>query len=386
MNKVSKLVGLAQAEIGSLTNEEKILLEKSEQGERVDYSGQNKQSIRAELIEWLCRDSQAMSLVSHHGIKIKGVRINKVLDLRLAEITVPLIFEESSLPKGINLENSKICLLDLSGSQTGSINLANSEVKNGVFMRGGLQAKGLICLDGAKIGRVLDCTGSKFINPGKCCLEANGVKVTGSVLLHNGFKAEGMVGLVGTTIEGNLECNQGVFLNKGKVAINGNGLKVHGDVFLCDGFWGEGEVKLVRVEIDGSLECDGPSRHYNRRPGQPARQLSIRNPLHARHHRHPWLGGQRRRFRPRCRHLLRPSPLCSSRKPFHRHRPRRRLAHVSIRGRRSTRSPLSRLGNVLVHSRPARPEMARRMGAGYDESRCRPARTRVRHRCRRTVV
>lgn len=229
----------------------------------------NARVLEAGIIVWLCTDFDASKLVPHKGIQVKGVRIDGNLDLAFARISFGLFFKNCIFSKEIDLRSSQICTLNLSGSILLSIDASDSVVENGIFLRDGFQANGVVCLDGVTIGGSLDCSGGFFLNPRKSCLEANVAKVSGNVFLSHGFKAEGMVGLVGMEIGGNLECNQGEFINKDKVALNANGLRVRGDVFLCEGFWGkgqavqaagfraEGEVKFVGAKIGGSLECRG---------------------------------------------------------------------------------------------------------------------------------
>lgn len=283
MNNVSKMVELSKEKFGNLSKATEILIFKVAKGEIADFTSDleeincpktadkwgNDRVLDAEIITWLCTDSEVSELVTQKGIQVKGARIDKKLDLAFARVSFRLFFKNCAFSEDICLKSSRICSLNLSGSNLFSIDASNSIVENGIFLCDGFQANGIVCLDGVTMGGSLDCAGGLFINSGKWALEANGAKVAGSVFLNNGFKAEGMVGLVGMEIGGNLECNQGEFINKDKVALNADGLRVRGDVFLCEGFWGKGqevravgfsakgEVKLAGAEIKGSLECRG---------------------------------------------------------------------------------------------------------------------------------
>lgn len=283
MSNISRMIELSKEKFGELSEANEILILKVASGEIADFTIDLKEInhskaadkwskgrvLDAGIITWLCTDSEVSELVAHKGIRVKGARIDGKLDLMFARISFGLFFENCVFSEDICLKSSRICTLNLSGSNLCSIDASNSIVENGIFLSDGFQANGIVCLDGVILGGSLDCTGGLFINPGKWALEANGAKVPGSVFLNNGFRAEGMVGLVGMEIGGNLECNQGEFINKDKVALNANGLRVGGDVFLCEGFWGKGqevqakgfrakgEVKLVGAEIKGSLECRG---------------------------------------------------------------------------------------------------------------------------------
>ena len=220
------------------------------------------------IVEFLT-DSEAISLIPHNGIEVKGARIDGDLELRAIKIPFPLIFKRCAFKGDVNLKNCKIWVLDFSGSHVRSIDCTDSEVDKGIFLSDGFRSNGIVCIERATIGGPLDCTGAEFLNPDDTVLDADGIKVAGDVLLNNGFSAEGMVSLVEARIKGNLECNQGLFINKGRVALNAERLNVSGDVFLCKGSWGrdegieeegfraEGEVKLVGARIRGTLECGG---------------------------------------------------------------------------------------------------------------------------------
>jgi len=230
---------------------------------------ENRRVLAAEQVVWLCHDSVALSKVSGSGIQIVGARIEGDIDLRCSAIPFPLVFKKCALSGNVNLAGSDIHMLDFSGSRACSIDCTASNINEGIFLCDDFGADGPVCIEYAKTGGRLDCSGGQFNNPDGDALDADEIEVRGDVLLHNGFKAEGMVSLVGADISGNLECNQGVFNNAGDVALNAERLQVGGDVFLCKGSWGKssevhaegfvanGEVKLGRAKIGGTLECAG---------------------------------------------------------------------------------------------------------------------------------
>jgi hypothetical protein len=225
--------------------------------------------IKADLIAWLCKNPEALSLVpSYQGIEVIGAVIQGDLDLQYTKIPFPIIFKRCTFEGEINLNNSEICSLDLSGSKTNSINCEGVKVQNSVYFRDSFYANGEINLSMSLISGVLDCSGANFFNPGKTALLADRMRIKGWAYFRNGFQASGMVSLVNAEIEGNLECNQGVFENPKKVAINAERMKVAGDVFFCTGSWSghksdakdfraDGEVKLVKAQVGGTLECRG---------------------------------------------------------------------------------------------------------------------------------
>jgi hypothetical protein len=271
--------------------------------------------LRASRIAWLCTDKKASQFVTHHGIQIKGARIDEKFDLQHADISFPLALLEGACPMGILFQHAHILTLNLGGMQVGQIDADGLNVRGDLFLRFlryHFQAKGEICLRGAtiggnlfckagrfanseddaisrhgtaldgqclKVGRnislhasevhgevclfgatiggTLDCEKGQFINPNGTAINADGIKVGGSVWLRHGFKAEGEVRLHGARIEGDLDCRHGTFIDDQGEGIFANGIEVQGDLFLCDQMKADCRISLVSARISGLLHCTG---------------------------------------------------------------------------------------------------------------------------------
>ncbi len=139
-------------------------------------------------------------------------------------------------------------------------------------MGDGFAAEGEVSLNGATIGKTLDCGGGTFTNKDKIALNADGLKVVGYVFLRTSapanadpiaFKAQGEVNFVGADIGQNLDCSGGKFSNANGYAINAAGLKTQGNVFLTtepaskEKFKADGSVNLLSASIEKDLFCDG---------------------------------------------------------------------------------------------------------------------------------
>jgi len=220
--------------------------------------------IRAELIRWLCVDTDARTRVDPRGIRVLGAKITRELDLSFACVPFPLLLVRCRLTHDADLTSAEIPLLALPGTWVKSVSADRANVKGGVFLGEGFSAEGEVRLLGAQIGGNLECTGGTFRNAGGKALAADRANVAGSIFLREGFSAEGEVRLLGAQIGGNLDCIGGTFKNppqegiegSGK-AFNADGANVTGSVFLRQGFTAEGEVRLLGAQIGGQLACTG---------------------------------------------------------------------------------------------------------------------------------
>jgi hypothetical protein len=146
----------------------------------------------------------------------------------------------------------------------------------GITVGGNLSLKkvsteGDIRLFGADIGRVLDCTDSKFTSlpsherPDAVALDMSTSNVGSAVLLGGEkFSAEGVIRFFASTIAGDVDCQKGTFSNppqeglkKSGVTLDGFGARISGAVLLRDRFMSHGQVQLSSASITGSLDCGG---------------------------------------------------------------------------------------------------------------------------------
>ena len=287
MSKAEDLIDLAEKRFDYLTDDERNFLQKitvcgDTTGNTDDNLSndsacateqQEKPTLSAFLIAWLCTDSEACSFISYQGIRIKKAKIEGSLNLQSANIDFPLVFLGCEFTEAIRLEYATIKLLNLSGcclqaSQTfhdttqtwrsSSLEARGLQVQNDVLLCAGFKATGKVSLLSATVGGYLDCSGGTFKNPEGDALTAEGAQINGAVLLRKGFKATGTVSLLGATVGGNLNCSGGTFdQHKGIAAINASSAEIRGFVLLCAGFKATGIVSLVGATVGGNLDCSG---------------------------------------------------------------------------------------------------------------------------------
>jgi hypothetical protein len=227
-----------------------------------------KRRIRAKLIIWLCQGLRDQKHSDSCAIRVYGAEITGDLNLPFFKIPFPLSLVHCCVKGTINLSRAELPELDFEGSLVNDISAASLIVKHYVFMRKRFTATGDVTLQGAQIGRDLDCDGASFTNQENYALRADGIEVKGNVFLGDKFNAQGQVSLQGAQIGGTLSCDGGSF-TKSKdavtsadgttddIALRADGIEVKGNISLSNGFTAQGQVNLQNAQIGDALNCSG---------------------------------------------------------------------------------------------------------------------------------
>ena len=156
-----------------------------------------------------------------------------------------------------------------------ALNFGNAEIGGDVFLDSDgtnrFEAEGAVMLDGAKIGRDLNCAGARLSAQDGSALSATSANIGGVVFLDTSgearFTATGCIYLLAVKIGGSLQCSGASLTNKDGVALRFGNAEIGGDVFLnSDGtnrFEAEGAVRLDGAKIGSDLnvvECSLKSK------------------------------------------------------------------------------------------------------------------------------
>ena len=243
------------------------MVARAETGERVDCgegpfglaemrAWPEERTVRAAVLRHLLVGEQWP--VDAKGVRLRGVRINGLLDLDAATLRCPLMLDwcylDADEPACLSFANaSRVSLTrcQLAGL-TGDKLTAKELNLSGSTFTGPLQ------LPGADISGQLSCTGAQLNgrdNDGNA-LVARNMKTGGAVLLDGDFTAAGSVQLLDADIRGQLVCS-GAQLNGEGNALVADNMKTGGTVFLDERFTAAGSVRLGGADISGDFACSG---------------------------------------------------------------------------------------------------------------------------------
>ena len=187
---------------------------------------------------------------SAQGVKIEGIALLDRLD---ATGTVRLV--SAKIGGMLQMTGSTLRQSGKKGNQT-ALQAQSAEIGGAVLLRDGFTAVGQVSLYGAKIGGNLECEDGHFNNENGDALQVQSAEIGGAVLLRDGFTAVGQVSLYGAKIGGTLDCNNGHFNNGNGDALLAENAEIGGAVLLRDRFTAVGRISFLNAQL-GSLDCTG---------------------------------------------------------------------------------------------------------------------------------
>ncbi|MBV1869134.1 MAG: hypothetical protein KUG69_14715, partial [Marinosulfonomonas sp.] len=265
----------------ALTAGEKLLLKGCDTGKLVELdpdrpdAATNDNTIRAGLIRYLLLGGCKAATPHAKGVQVAGAYVTGELDLNGCVSALTLGVVNSQFENTPDLTDCELGHLWLDGSCLPGIQAQRMQVARNVFLRDGFSAKGLVDLNGAKIGGQLGCIKATFDGDGGPAMMAHGLDVVGDVFLRDGFAAKGLIDLNGSKIGGQLGCVGATLDGDGGPAMMAQRLDVAGDVFLRDDFSAKGLVDLNGAKIGGQLSCIGATLDGNGGPAMMAHGLDV---------------------------------------------------------------------------------------------------------------
>ncbi|QFQ94982.1 oxidoreductase [Streptomyces phaeolivaceus] len=249
-------------------------------------------TVRAEVVAALLLGAGAEPAPGDRpALRLTGARVTGVLDLRFAEIPVPVVldecrFDEAPLLGGATIRELVLTGCDLPGLAadttqmgsrlvlsrcrlTGPLVLTRAQIHGDLDLRGtvitapgteaisavhlvaggnvlctGLTVRGTFRCSGATVSGEFDLEGASLHNPGGHALDAYHVQITEDFTFHPGFSADGRIILSGATVGAAIGFCGARLNNPGDVALEavdvtvarnfdlGRGLRVDGGVTL----------------------------------------------------------------------------------------------------------------------------------------------------------
>jgi hypothetical protein len=319
-----KLVDLALLKFPDLTAPEKAMLDSAQKGEWLNLPAppetteesqppkvDEARMIRAEVIRWLCADTNAAGKVDTRGIKLGRAFVKGTLDLSYTKVPFALEFEKSDFPAALDFKSAQLTDLTLRGCKVGRIWAIHLVVAGDVSLNYGFRSEGSVIFDRCRIGGNFDCRQGTFSATDATALSLYSGRIEGSVMLSDGFSASNEVYLGSASIQGNLTCSGGRIsiaveqdtkesaglveskqtpetpgirgqvesekkaAKVQKAALQASGLRIAGSAFLRDGLEIRGETVLIGANIGGDLDCNGASFLNSGKPALIADRIKV---------------------------------------------------------------------------------------------------------------
>jgi hypothetical protein len=266
------LLALARTKFGTLSRAEEELFRAAQEGRDASaLDGDETQNdpanaanwppdraARAACVAWLCTDPHASALVTYHGLRLYGMRIEGPLDLSDADIKFQVMAWKCAFSRDISLQDAQTRGLYFLACQIKALDAGRATIK-GSFLLRETKAEAEVNLMGAEISGEMACEGAHLHSATGYALQASAVKIGGAVFLRRGFEADGGVNLLGATIGGDLSCIGGQFSEPHPSAspadvapdpaLNAESAKIGGNVFLKRGFRAKGTVSFIATSM-----------------------------------------------------------------------------------------------------------------------------------------
>src|SRR4051794_38720111 len=104
----AELEVLMSAELGRLAVLSDVIRDDGDGKDQTNHiaKGIDHYLIRAEFLQWLCTNKEAVAHISSRGVNLRGGKIEKELDLSYTTVPFSLDIKECAIPHGIKLEYS----------------------------------------------------------------------------------------------------------------------------------------------------------------------------------------------------------------------------------------------------------------------------------------
>jgi hypothetical protein len=235
--------------------------------------------IRAAFLRWFLLEAIPAAQVPITAVDLYDATITDTLDLDGCKVTVLLSFFNCDFEHTVNLNDANVIglkfvacgLRRIRGDRltaAGAVEIRAARTEDHV--QGAMRFEHQLRLNGAKIRGNLTLRGCQFVIPTEHepSIFADGLTVEGSVLLDGGFSAAGEVRLNGAEIGRNLDCNGASLQNLHGYSLSAAGAHIAGTVYLCETytwspatavrrFTSAGAVRFDGARIDGHLDCTG---------------------------------------------------------------------------------------------------------------------------------
>jgi hypothetical protein len=264
-----------------LSPHEHFVVERTNAGEIADFTamggpGGAKPAVRAGFLRKLMLGIDPSWTIRTPGVRLKGARIEGVLDLTdcsgIGGAGLPaLALTECEIPEAVDLSHARLARVSFAGSRMSRLVAVEAEIDGELNLcdvapfeapgRETLTAK----LRGVRVDGDVLARGAKFaraVDSDDDALMLQGAEIAGNLLLDGTFEAFGCVWLTNAKIDGGFTCQGATLLNRSEdtsgQALNADGARI--DSVLMSKVKTEGEVRFCGARIVRDLDVsDGAS-------------------------------------------------------------------------------------------------------------------------------
>lgn len=264
-----------------LSPHEHFVVERTNAGEIADFSamggpGGAKPIVRAGFLRKLLLRLDPSWAIRTPGVRIKGARIEGVLDLTdcSGDGLPALSLVECEIPELVDLSHARLARVSFAGSRMSRLAAVETEITGelnlcdvaplGVAGRETLTAK----LRGVRIDGDVLARGAKFaraVDSDDDALMLQGAEIAGNLLLDGAFEAFGCVWMTNAKVDGGFSCEGATLLNRSEdtsgQAINADGAQF--DTVLMRKVKIEGEVRFCGARITRDFDMSDNASFRN---------------------------------------------------------------------------------------------------------------------------
>ena len=211
-------------------------------------------TVRASLLRLLITGATQGCGTQDFGVWLEGGWVTGRLDLSFAKARGRTVLDACHFVEEPRLPEADLNELSLEGSHLPGLYAQGMRLRGSLFLRK-VTATGTVDVNGAKIGRQMDCEGARLDGAGGEALNAQGVE-TGAALFLRGVTATGTVAVNGAKIGGQMDCGGARLDGAGGEALNAQRLQVEQGLFWRDVTVTSGRVMLGSAQV-GDLVDDG---------------------------------------------------------------------------------------------------------------------------------
>jgi hypothetical protein len=255
-----------------LSPHEHFVVERTRLGELADFSpmggpGGAKPAVRAGFLRKLMLALDPDWRLTSAGVRIKGARIDGVLDLTdCSGAGAALSLEGCEIVEAVDVGRARLARLALIDCRVAKLTAAHTIIDGALDLSGAAPigdagAETFIAdLRGARIGGDVVARGAHFCRAtaADIVLALDGAQIGGDLLLDEGFEALGCVSLAGVHLSGSLRCDGAQLMNRSEdaksVALNARGVDIGGDVRLNGKMKAEGVLDFSGARIGGDFD------------------------------------------------------------------------------------------------------------------------------------